>query len=501
MYTEPPVDCVKLNASMRPEHPALVELDTGYTLTYAGLHRRVAQAVTVLIHDFAIDVGDRVAILSRNRADYAVLHLACARIGAILVALNWRLTGPELAGLIEDAEPKVLFGDASLDLLPAESVAGMPVENMESLAGRIDWAEPDWREGVDSDLPSLMLFTSGTSGRPKGALLSERNLFTSAVSFTVIGQVKPESVFLCDSPMFHVLGLVSNFRPPMMMGSTVLISSGFDPARTLGRMADPALGVTHYFCVPQMAEMLRTVPGFDPAMLRGLVALITGGAPNPAAKIREWLADGIPVTNGYGMTETGALLGMPADIALIEKKIESAGCAVPLVEVRITAEDGSRCVTGEVGEIMLRGPGITKGYWRRPEANEASFTPDGWFHTGDMGRVDADGYYYLVDRKKDMYISGGENVYPAEVEAALLALTGLSEAAVVGVPDEKWGEVGFAALVPRPGVTLDEAAVRAHLDSCLARYKIPRHFMFLDALPRTGSGKVVKAEIRKLFAG
>lgn len=496
--TNRPTDPVRLHAAGRPHHPAVVDLERGVTLDYQALHRRIAQAVTVLV-EMGVRSGDRVAALARNRADYVVLHMACARIGAILVALNWRLTGPELVPQIDDSEPFAIIGDASLDLIPAEVAAYHRLVGFDAFAALVDAAEPDWRQGEDEDLPSLMLFTSGTSGRPKGALLSEKNLFLSSVSFVMMTRVTPDSVFLCDGPLFHVLGILTNVRAPLTVGGTVLVSAGFEPTRTLARLGDPALRVSHYTCVPQMAEMLRREREFDPTRLRNL-SVITGGAPNPPPKIREWLADGIPLGNGFGMTETGSLCGMPLDIELIEKRIESAGPVSPIVEMRI-ADDHDRPLPPDTeGEIQVRGPSLFSGYWRRPDANAVAFTVDGWFRTGDVGRMDEAGYLYIVDRKKDMFISGGENVYPAEVEAALLAFPGLSEAAVVGVPDERWGEVGAAALVLREGIAATEADMRAHCDQVLARYKIPKRFVFMDALPRNGAGKVLKHELKRILA-
>jgi fatty-acyl-CoA synthase len=299
--------------------------------------------------------------------------------------------------------------------------------------------------------------------------------------------------------MFHVIGMVSNIRPALMMGARIVISGGFDPAVTLDRLADPSLGITHYFCVPQMAEMLRGVPGFDPDRLRGLKAVFTGGAPHPATRIREWLADNIPIVDGYGMTEAGTVLGMPLSISVIDRKAGSAGLLPPTIEHRLVRDDGSECEAGEAGELLLRGPNICIGYWRNADETAKAFTEDGFLRTGDVARRDEDGYFFLVDRKKDMFISGGENVYPAEIEAVLKSHPGVAEAAVVAAPDAKWGEVGHAFVLLRRDAEEDEAALRALCERDLARYKHPRTIRFLGEIPRTGSGKVLKAELRKLL--
>jgi len=349
----------------------------------------------------------------------------------------------------------------------------------------------------DPDRPSLMLYTSGTSGRPKGVLLSEKNLLATALNFAVLGQVSSTSVFLADAPMFHVIGLVTNFRPVLTMGGTVVVSSGFDPATTLARLADEALRVTHYFCVPQMADMLRANPAYDPGRLRSLVAIFTGGAPHPAASIRQWLDDGITIADGYGMTEAGTVLGMPVNREVIAGKAGSAGLLPPTIRCRIVDEEDRPCAEGEVGELLLSGENITNGYWNRPDETAKAFTGDGFFRTGDLVRVDEEGFFYLVDRKKDMFISGGENVYPAEVEAALREHPDIAEACVVGMADPQWGEVGHAVVLLHPGAAMNEGSIRAHCEQRLARYKLPKKIVALDALPRTGSGKVVKAELKK----
>ena len=487
-----PVDHVALQALLRPDMLAAVDLAQGRRWTYAALHRAVSHWARALATDFGCGVGDRVACLSRNRVEVVILHLACARSGLIFVPLNWRLATDELTALIADCRPALVFGGAEL---AAHGLAGLDLDGH-------DWqpaaAVAATGPALDPQRPSLILYTSGTSGRPKGVVLSEANLGQTAINFSLLGAVTPSSVFLIDSPMFHVIGLVTSVRPPFMTGGTIVVSDGFQPARTLARMADPALGVTHYFCVPQMAAALRREPTFDPQGLRGLTAIFTGGAPHPAQDIRAWLADGIPVVDGFGMSEAGTVFGMPLSLAQIDAKAGSVGVPTPAVQARIVRPDGGACDPGEPGELLLRGANVFAAYWERPEETAAAFTPDGWFHTGDIAQVDADGCYRIVDRKKDMFISGGENVYPAEIEAALAGLAGLAECAVIGMPDAQWGEVGVCCYAPAPGAALADADLLAHLEGRIARYKLPRRFLRLAGLPRTGSGKVLKGELRAL---
>jgi fatty-acyl-CoA synthase len=276
----------------------------------------------------------------------------------------------------------------------------------------------------------------------------------------------------------------------------VLVSRGFDAPTTLARIADRALGVTHYFCVPQMAQRLWQEPGFDPETLRGLSHLTTGGAPNPAALVERFVRAGIGMSNGFGMSETGSNFGVPVDDP--DLQVAKAGtCGLPYVsvEARIVDEAGKDLPQGETGELWIAGPSVTTGYWNRPEENEKAFCGR-WFRTGDAAYFDEDGYLFIVDRRKDMYISGGENVYPAEVEATLAEMEAIAEAAVVGIPDARWGEVGRAYVIPRNGHAVDVEAVAAHCRARLAKYKVPATIVVTDSIPRTASGKVQKHVLR-----
>jgi fatty-acyl-CoA synthase len=485
-------DYVALQAQLQPDACAAQDLTTGTSWTYRAFDRAVGQFAASL-RSRGVGKGARVAALAKNRVELILLHLGCARIGAIYVPLNWRLSALEIAALVEDAQPALIVGDATLVQahLDGESLAEFSLN-----ARKI---EPLPRESTDQDAPSLILYTSGTSGRPKGALLSESNIWQTALNFSLLARVTHLSAVLCDSPMFHVIGLVTNVRPALMRGGRFVVSDGFLPGRTLDRLADPTLGITHYFCVPQMAAMLRADPAFDTGKLRRLTAIFSGGAPHAADAIRAWTREGIPMVDGFGMSETGTVSCMPLNIALIESHAGSAGLVPPGLRARILDGRGDECAAGQAGELFIKGANVTSGYWQRAEETKASFTEDRWFRTGDIARFDSDGFLWLVDRKKDMFISGGENVYPAEIEGALAAYPNLAECAVVGVADERWGEVGHLVLVPMTDARLDFSEVIAYLEPRLARYKIPKHLSVMDQLPRNGAGKLMKATLRAML--
>lgn len=487
-----PIDDTAFQARSCPHAPAAVDLASGRTWSYHQLDAAVDRCTGLLRTDLGCVVGDRVASLARNRVELVILHLACARAGLIYVPLNWRLSGPEVAALIADAEPRLIVGDADL--------AGLLMLDLttDELATRIDSAAERMVEPVDPERVSLILFTSGTSGQPKGVMLSERAQRQTAINFSLLGRVDRHSRILIDTPMFHIIGLITSVRPILMQGGVMLVSDGFDPARTLSRLSDPDLAVSHYFCVPQMADRIRAQPAFDGSRLASLTALFTGGAPHPAAAIQAWLDAGVPVVDGFGMSEAGTVLGMALDPAIIAAKAGAAGVPAPSIELRLIDGEGRDLAAGERGELLLRGPNLFSGYWRREDETAQAFTADGWFRTGDIAVADADGYLTIVDRRKDMYISGGENVYPAEIEAALADFPGLIEAAVVGVPDSRWGEVGLCAIVHVDGEDVLHERVREHLRPRLAGYKLPRHVVAIQALPRTGSGKVKKVDLRAI---
>ena len=486
-------DPLSLYARSSPTALACIELATCRHWNYRDLDLDVQRAVTVLRQE-GVTRGDRVAVIWHNSVYLLILQQALMRLGGIFIPLNWRLSSLELSRLLADSTPRLLYTEDSLPVLPP-NCRKLCIAN---LAAAIDAAEP----APPCPPPSMndvcmMLYTSGTSGHPKGVLITPQFLLATAVNFTALGDVCGSSVFLVDAPMFHVIGGATSIWPELMCGGSILISPGFKAEVTNDRLADPALGITHYFCVPQMAEALRLAYNFDPGQWRSLVALFTGGAPNPKANIHRWLDFGVRVVDGYGMTETGTTLGMPLSSELIRAKAGSVGKPGPLTEIRIVDDLGRDLTDGTPGEILISGLNVTTGYWNRTEERDGVYTADGWLRTGDIGRRDEDGYIFILDRKKDVFISGGENIYPVEVEAALMEHPGVREVAVVGVPNERWGEVGQAYIVTTSDRPLLHAELEQHCRALIAPFKAPKAFIFVDSLPRTGSGKVMKHLLEK----
>ena len=488
------IDAVATHGRARPSALALADLDSGQRWCWAELDRAVNRVAHWLLDTLGPGSSARVATIARNRAELLILQLGCVRAGAIYVPLNWRLAATEIAVLLDDADPAILLTEAAFaqtrdgvqhDLGALDRLTGALPDTPPPATARRGWTDA-----------STLLFTSGTTGRPKGVMVSEANAFWGSTNFALGNHVSRDSVFLCDMPLFHTAGLFACARTPLQAGATLLLSRGFDTATTLARLGDRALGITHYFSVPQMAQMLWKAPHFTPGKLAGLRVYATGGAPNPRAQIERFVRAGIPMSDGFGMSETCSNFGMPVDDPnLLIAKAGSIGLPYLSVEARIVGDDGHDRADGEIGELWLRGPSVTDGYWNQPRTTAAAFT-DGWFRSGDAARRDADGFYFLVDRYKDMFVSGGENVYPAEVEAVLAELPDIAEAAVIGVADERWGEVGCAFAVAVEGRALDPEAITAHCYDRIAAYKVPKTIVVVKTLPRTASGKVQKHLLR-----
>ena len=488
-----------------PHKTAVVDLASERRFGYAELDARISRLAAHLRGQLNVARGDRVAVLALNTSDTLEVQFACGRIGAIFLPLNTRLTVPELQFIVGDASPKIMIHDADLAEI-ALNVAKLCNVEASLLLGpggsyeaAIAAAEPlATGEDVTLDDISTIMYTSGTTGQPKGAIITHGMTFWNCVNLGGPAFISPSTVLLTVLPLFHTGGLNCYTNPVLHAGGTVLIMPVFDPGTALRLISDPAFGINSFFGVPSIYQFMAQHPSFESADFGRLIIGGVGGAPMPVPLLKVWEARGVALQQGYGMTETSpAVLTLDRDDAV--RKAGSSGKPVLHTEVRIVRPDGTDADVGELGELWVKGPNVTPGYWNRPDANQSSFT-DGWLHTGDATRVDDEGFYYIVDRWKDMYISGGENVYPAEVENVLHQIATIAEAAVIGVPDPQWGEVGMAIVAIKSGQALNEADIHVHCAANLARFKCPRLIRFVDALPRNATGKIHKPTLRKIFS-
>jgi len=490
-------DWIARHADVRPEKVALVDDGRDLSLTYGKLDDQVARLASWMV-SVGVERGDRVAFLSENTTDVFEALFACERVGAILVPLNWRLAVPELEFIVADCTPRVLiyeeqFTEAADRLdTPVKLPLGDPFEDAKRSA---DPAAAPRLESTHDD-PLAILYTSGTTGHPKGAIETIGMFFWNAVNIGTEVELTRSSVGLNVLPTFHTGGLNLYTTPLLHLGGTAVNLREFDPDVMLRWLTSG--DITHFFGVPSVYQFLAEHPGWGEADLSGVRSWACGGSAMPVALLERYAERGIVIRQGMGLTETSPTLFLTdADHAL--SKAGSVGKPAMHTEFRIVDEHGADVAPGQIGELWARGPNVTPGYWNRPEANEVAFT-DGWLHTGDAARVDEDGYVYIVDRWKDMYISGGENVYPAEVEQVLFRHRNVLDVAVVGVPDERWGEAGVAVVVPRDPATFDATELLAFLEGRLARYKHPKRVIVVDELPRNAAGKVLRRQLRRTLS-
>ena len=482
-----PGDLLGERARLTPDKTALVYVPTGERLTYAELDARAVAVARVWRQVLNLSKGDRFAILADNRIEYLDAFFAAPKAGITLVPLGTRLTPKEIAGILEDARPAgLLYGDEHAETVRAlkELVAldhWIALDTtLRDLAATVP-PGPWEQERCDPEDLWCLLYTSGTTGRPKGVMIPHRMVVWNGYN-TVIGwQLRADDVSPVFTPLYHAGGLAAFLVPVFTIGGTVVLHRGFDAAEVWRVIEEERCTVV--LGVPTIYKMLMDDPGFATADLSHLRWLISGGAPLPLYLIEAYQRRGVVFKQGYGLTEVGVnCFAMTVEESVA--KPGSIGKPLMFTEARLVGEDGAEVPVGEVGELLLKGPHVCKGYWKNPDATAAA--------------LDADGFHYIAGRKKDMIISGGVNVYPAEIEGELLLHPEVRDAAVVGIPHPTWGEVGIAFVVA-DGEPPSPDEITAFLGEKLAKYKIPREFVFVDALPRTPYGKVVKGELRDRY--
>lgn len=504
-------DWIEKWARVAPWRVAFRDVERGTVLHYGELSSR-AWRLTHALAAMGVGVGDRVALVSNNRIETFELLVACLRLGAAFTPLNWRLAVPELLDILGHCDARVLVYDgthvekAGAILENRTDIRGLALD-VTARAGDLQYEAAlsqasETADGVahDPEAIGMLLYTSGTTGRPKGVMIPHRQIFWNAVNTVYATDLGPDDRALACLPLFHTGGLNCLATPALYRGGTVILMDGFDADRALSVIESQRATMT--VAVPTMYQMLLDA-GLDGRDTSSLETILCGGAPLPEPLLDAWLDRGFNFRQGFGMTEVGPnCFSLPAWMA--RRKRGSCGMPVLHGDARVVRPDGRTSPPGEVGALQLGGPIVCAGYLDNPEATAASMTDDGWFDTGDLARTDEDGFFYIAGREKEMFISGGENVYPAEVENAILGFDPVAEVAVVGVPDPRWGEVGLAVVVPDPALGLDGfdvEAVREHCRTHLAKFKVPKRFEVVSELPKNTSGKVIKPALLERFNG
>ncbi len=507
-------DWIAFHADRTPDKIALVDQMTGRRLTYADLDRRAGRLAAFLRTEWGVQPGDRLAILGKNSLEYFEFQYACVRLGAMMLPINWRLAQPEIDFILRDSGAKVLLYDAEFET--AVSALSLPYRmRIDSYGAGMDGAlnYEEALRGSDAvvtmnprtthETPVILMYTAGTTGHPKGVIITHGMMFWNAVNITTPTGLSFQSVQYVVLPTFHIGGLNLYANPLFHLGGSAIIARQFDAGLTLKTLSDLEQGVTHFFGVPSIYQFMSQHPDFDSTDLSRIISWGCGGAPMPTSVLDVYARRGIIIQLGFGMTETSPTVFL-IDKRRALQKPTSVGKPLLHTRVRVVDESFQDVPPGVVGEVVISGGNVTPGYWNRPDANRDSFTTDEygqrWLHSGDAGMVDDEGCIYIVDRYKDMYISGGENVYPAEVEQVIYQLDGVAEAAVIGVPDEKWGESGLAVIVLKAGHILTAAQIIDHCRGKLAKFKVPKAVVFIEVMPRNAAGKILKRELRARYA-
>jgi fatty-acyl-CoA synthase len=502
-------DLLSTRANLTPHRQALFDVHTGQAYTYAQLNQRANHLANSLAERYDLKKGERVSILAYNGLPYVDLLYGLGKIGAVFAPLNWRLTARELTYIINDCQPKVLVcGPEFIPVLEEirRSIHIPVIISLEDakIPGALAYdellnqasAEEPPRPDFSPEDAYCILYTSGTTGRPKGAVLPHRQVLWNAINTVVSWGLSEKDISPILTPMFHSGGLFVFLVPLFYIGGQVVLTRTFDPEETLKLIVDRKCSVI--LGVPTLFQIWMNTPYFKEADFNHVHFFISGGAPCPPSLIQAWSqSKGVVMRQGYGLTEVGVnCFSMTDEEALC--KAGSVGKPIFHSRMRLIDENGRDVAEGETGELIISGPTVCSGYWNNPEATVDALK-DSWFHTGDMARKDDEGYYYIAGRYKDMIISGGENIYAAEVEAVFREHPGVADAALIGESDEKWGEVGLMIVACKPEARLSGAELLEFCQGRLAKYKIPKRVEFVETLPYSPYGKVIKSELREMF--
>jgi fatty-acyl-CoA synthase len=475
-------DLLAERARLTPDRIAIIAVETGERLTYTELNARADVAAASVV-DAGVKPGDRYGILFHNSIDFLALFFAAAKCGAIVVPLSTRATAHELDAIAADCGMRVLFHGPEFTWLPSCPVARLP----DDVGNPATW-QPGNQQSSDPDDTYSLLYTSGTTGKPKGVMIPKRQLYWNGYNTAVNWGLREDDVSPIYTPLYHAGGVAAFLIPIFTVGGTIVLHRGFDAAEVLRTIERERCTVI--LGVPTTLKMLMDAPEFAATDLSHVRWFISGGAPLPHYIIDAYQKRGVEMKQGYGMTEAGVnCFSMTVEDA--RRKAGSIGKPMMFTKVRVVADDGNDAATDEVGEMWIRGPHVSLGYWNNAEATREAFDDDGWLHTGDLARRDDEGFFYIAGRKKEMFISGGVNVYPAEIEAELVSHPRVADAAVIPIADETWGEVAIAFIVGNA----TEEELNAYLGARIAKFKLPKRYVFVDALPRTPYGKVEKAKL------
>ena len=482
-----------------PNRLFLREYDRNIDWTYSDFNHRVNDFAQHLIENHSIKKGDRIVVYSKNRSEYVLILLACIKIGAIMVPLNYRLTPRELNGLIKDADPTLFIyeSDFSESIGKIETLSDKIKLTVESithyLTGTLSEDSINIKNQIAEEDIVMILYTAGTTGLPKGVKINHRMLLWNSINTSLRLDLTSADHTQSYAPFFHTGGWNVLFTPFLHHGASHTLLTNFDPDLILQLMEKEK--TTLFFGVPTMLQMMADSQYFDKVDLSSVRYAIVGGAPMPIHLINIWHEKGVFIRQGYGLTEVGPnCFSLHHDDAI--RKKGSIGFPNYYIETKIVNDDGIECQPNEVGELLLKSAVVTPGYWNKPKETKAAIT-DGWFHTGDMVKSDEEDYVYVVDRKKNMYISGGENVYPAEVEAFIVTQPKVKEVAIIGVSDDRWGEVGHAFIVQKDNSKLTDIDIINYCNNQLAKYKIPKYVSFLKELPRNEAGKINRMDLKR----